>query len=125
MRRLFKLSSSTVLVAVSAFLLLPGDAAAAECVRCVSNKCVWAPWISGASDCFDYAPGLGCLPIGVCGETMTNILPGGGVMSKLATQVVAENGSTYLRSCSGALISVRATASVAALRRQELAQIVI
>jgi hypothetical protein len=46
-------------------------------------------------------------------------------MSKIVTQVAAENGSTYLRSCSGALISVRAAAPVAAVQRQELAKIVI
>jgi hypothetical protein len=99
--------------------------AEAQCAKCISNTCSWGPWLSGKDACDDWAPGLGCLASGTCGVSMTHIAPGGGVYERVTTQVVAMNGSTYLHSCSGALVAVRLSPDAADSRSASLAKIVI
>ena len=96
----------------------------AQCAKCESNKCKWGPYLNGAADC-DTPPGFGCVQNGQCGESLMNITPGGGVYNRMERQVVADNGTTYLRACSGALISVRMSEPAAVLQRETLSQIVI
>jgi hypothetical protein len=48
-----------------------------------------------------------------------------GVYERVTTQVVAMNGSTYLHSCSGALVAVRLSPDAADSRSASLAKIVI
>jgi len=118
-RRLFT-PAAALLFAVA---MIP-SVSAAQCAKCESNKCKWGPYLNGAADCQDWAPGLGCVPTGECGETLLNITPGGGVYNRMERQVVADNGTTYLRACSGALISVRMSEPAAVLQRETLSQIV-
>lgn len=115
----------TAAVAMTVAASAGTSVAEAQCAKCESNKCKWGPYLNGAADCQDWAPGLGCVPTGSCGETLLNVTPGGGVYNRLEKQVVAENGTTYLRSCSGALISVRMSDRVALLEGDALSQIVI
>lgn len=109
--------------AIASIVSLTPATASAQCVKCVANACRWGPYLNAFSDCEDFAPGLGCLVCGVCGETMTNLTPAGGVYSRIATQVVAMDGSTYIRACSGALISVRKSSTVAESESLQLAVI--
>lgn len=56
---------------------------------------------------------------------MTHMAPGGAVYERVTTQVVAMSGSTYLHSCSGALVAVRLLPDAAESRSASLAKTVI